>query len=109
VAQGQLHGLRQVDGPASRSLEYLFAATKAIGDNQCVRLGLSHSGKEHSFSHGQRHYEFLFFKTEWPSHSATSGIERLQVGPHLSEQRLFVFHFHECFVMAMTVQDNFSR
>jgi hypothetical protein len=77
MAQGELHGLRQVDGPASCSLEYLFAATKSIGDYQRIRLCPSHSGKEHSFSYGLRDCELLFLKTERTSHSAASGIERL--------------------------------
>ncbi len=66
------------------------------------------AGKEHSFSYGLRYRELLFLKAEWAGHSATPGIERLQGGSHLSEQRLLVFHFHERFVMAMTVKDDFS-
>jgi hypothetical protein len=108
VAQRELHHFRQVNGPASCCLDYLFAATKSVGDDQRVGFCPSHSGEKYSFSYGLRDCQLLFFKTEWASHSATSGIERLQGGPHLSEQRLFVFHFHECFVMAMTVKNHFS-
>jgi hypothetical protein len=97
-----------VNGSASCGLEDLFAATEPIGDDQRVRLCSSHGGKKHTFSYGLRCCELLFRKAEWASHAAASGVERLQGGPHFSQQRLFVFHFHERFVMAMTVKHDFS-
>ncbi len=104
--QRTLQDLSQVDRLAPGGLKDLLAATEAIGDDQRIRLRLPHRRQEHSFSDRLRHRIFFFLKAKGPCHSTASGVDGLQVRTHLAQQRLFVGHLHDCFVMAMSMKEH---
>src|SRR5665213_1972406 len=69
---------------------------------------MSHCWQEHTFSHGLRYAVFVFLKSKWAGHSAATGIDGLQVRPRFSQEGLFIANAHNRFVMAMSMQQNFS-
>ena len=47
-------------------------------------------------------------EAERPSHAATAGVERLDVGARLSQQRFLVGHLHHRLVMAVSVEHDLA-
>ncbi len=108
AAERELEGFSQVNRSPSGGLKYLLTAAKSIGDDQRVRLGAPHCRQKDAVPDCLRQGELLPLKSEWPGHTATAGIDRPQIRAHLPKQRLFVVHLHESFVVAMTMEQNFS-
>ena len=86
----------------------LFAATEAVGNDERIRVSVADCGKKNAFPDRLRKGVFIFLKAEGTGHAATAGVRGDQVGTHFAEERFFVIHLHDCFVMAMAVEQHFS-
>ena len=99
----------QVEGAAAGGLKNLLTATEAVRDDECLQRRLAHSRQQHAFTGSLRDRVFITFEAERASHTATSRVKRLQFGAHFANERFGVGHFHERFLMAVAVQQDFSR
>src|SRR5207248_1370849 len=90
-------------------LEYLFSTTESIRHDQRVGVGLPNGRQQHALANGLRDVERLFVKPECSGHAATAGVERLEIGTHLPEQRLLVAHLHQRFLMTMSMEEHGAR
>ena len=98
-----------MEGAAAGGLQYLLTAAEAVGNDECVRRSLSHGGQQHALAGGLRDRVFVAFEAEGPGHTAASRVNRVQFGAHFLKERFSVRHFHERLLMAVAVQQNFSR
>ncbi len=76
---------------------------------QRLRGRLPHGRQQHSFAHRLRNRVFLLLESKRAGHSAAARIRRLEIHAHLPQQRLFVTHLHERFLMAVAVQQHLAR
>jgi len=102
-AEGHLEDFGEVQGVAVGLLGDLFAAAEAVGYDQPVGGGLADGGEEFEFSDGFRNGVLVFFEAEGSRHAAASGGGRGVVDAHALEDGFFGGHLHDCFVMAVAV------
>src|SRR6266478_1091631 len=95
--------------PLSGTLRDLLAATEAIRDDQGFLRGIPNSWQQDSFGHCLRHCKLVFLESERPGHSATSGIQRLHFCAQLPQQPFFMVHFHQRFLVAVAMEQDFHR
>src|SRR5438270_1840243 len=90
---------------AIRALGNLLAAAEPVGDDERLRGSLPNCGKQFQFANRDRHLVLLFFKPERTRHSAAPRSRRGKIYAHLPQDRLFIVHLHNGFVMAMSMND----
>src|SRR3546814_8133789 len=78
--------LRQMQRSTIGALGDLFAAAKAVGDDQNVGVGLPHRRQEHSFRGLHRDVVVRRLEPERARHAAATGVEHLVIETELVEQ-----------------------
>ena len=91
------------------ALRDLFAATEAVGDDQAVGRGLADRGQKFQFADRDRDVVLLFLEAERAGHAATARRWSAPVDAHLSQNRFFIGHFHQRFVMAVAMDQGLAR
>src|SRR5437588_9618295 len=91
------------------ALPDLLAATETVGDDYRFCRRVANSWQQHALAHGLCYLKLVTFKSEGPGHSATACIRALYCRSGALKQFFLIGHFHERFVMTVTVQENFSR
>jgi hypothetical protein len=98
----------EVDGAAAGVLRDLLAATEPVSDEDGLRGGGADGGQQYAFAEGLGDCEFVVFEAERASHAAAAGVEQIDVGTGAAEEGELVGHFHEGFVMAVALDDDFA-
>src|SRR5579863_4505705 len=88
-------------------MKNLFAATEAIGNDQCVIASLPDGGEEDALANRLREGVLFLFKAKGTGHSAAAGIDGAHLDAYFAEQRFFDGHFHQGLLMAVAVKENF--
>lgn len=97
----------EVEGRALPKLHDLLAATKAVGDDDCVRPGGAHGGEQVLVRNCARDFEFFRFKAKRSGHAAAAGLDGLDRGTGLAEESDFICRAAEDrLVVAVTVHQN---
>src|SRR5256885_10412237 len=104
-----LNYLSQMQRLPPRTLRNLLAATEAVSNDQRIRRSLSHSRQQFEYPNGHRHFVFLFLNPERPRHAATPRGRSVKIDPHFFKYGFLIGHLHDRFVMAMPVQQSFTR
>jgi len=81
----------------------LLAATEPIRNDQSILGRFTNFREEDTFSAFHRDVVVPVLEPKCARHSATTGIRHLVVQPKLSKHLLLGIHFHQRFVMAMSV------
>ena len=85
----------------------LLAATEAVGGDDRGWPGGLDGGKQAIVRDGLRNVEFIGFKTEGAGHTAAAGLNGLDRGASLAQERDFTGRTAEySFVMAVAVKQN---
>src|SRR5437016_12702083 len=90
----------------TRRLRDLLATTEAVRNDQRLRRRSPDRGEQDALADRLRHGERLGTEAERSGHSTAARIDRLERHAHLPEQRLFIGHLHERFVMTVAVEEN---
>src|SRR5580693_872183 len=102
---GPLQNLGQVKGMAGSALGDLFAATKAVSDDQPVGRSAADGGEEFEFADGDRNIIFVGFEAEGAGHAAAAGSGALEIDTQPAQDGLFSGHLHQGFVMAVAMEE----
>jgi hypothetical protein len=97
-----------VDCAAGGILRDLLAAAEAVGDEDGFGRGGADGGEENPFAERLGDDEFFALEAERAGHAAATGVEEFDFGAGAAEDRDFVGHLHDGFVMAVTLEDDFS-
>src|SRR5207253_474405 len=97
-----------MQGLSLSALGDLLPATEAVGNNQVIGWGASHGGKKLQFSDGDRDIVLIFFEPKRPRHPATSRCRSIEFDTHPSQDRLFVGHLHDGFVMTVAMNQRLA-
>ena len=98
----------RVHGAASGSLKYLFPAAEAVGYEDGFRRGGADGGQEDALGDDLGDCEFFALEAKGSGHTAAAGVEEFNFGAGAAEDCDFVGHLHHGFVVAVTVEDDFS-
>src|SRR5205823_11402231 len=89
----------------TRRLRDLLATTEAVRNDQRLRRRSPHRGEQDALADRLRHGERLGTEAERSGHSTAARIDRLERHAHLPEQRLFIGHLHERFVVTVADEE----
>ena len=107
AAAGARQDFSEVEGLDVGELIDLLAATEAVGDDDGGGAGGLDGGKQAVVGDGPRDLEFVGFEAEGAGHAAAAGLDGLDRGAGLAEERDFAGRAAEDgFVMAVAVKEN---
>ena len=94
-----------MQGMAVAKLINLLPATESVGDNDCGGWRGVHRRQESQIRNGFGNFDLVGFKAERTRHTATGGVDELDRGPRLAQQRDLVHRPAEHrLVVAVTVK-----
>ena len=98
----------KVESRTVGQLRDLLAATETVGDKDRGWGGGLNGGQEILVGNGLGNFKFSGFKAEWARHSATASLNKIDHCSGRAEKRDFTSRAAKnCFVMAVTVDQNF--
>src|SRR5579862_2951792 len=103
-----MHGFGEVNRAAARGLQDLLATTETIGDDEGILIRLAHGGEQDALPNRLRNGKLLFLESEWAGHATATRIGRMQIRAYPAEERLFIVHLQDGFVVAMAVEKNLA-
>ena len=107
AATGMSHDFGKVHGLAMRQLRDLFPATEAVGHNQRHGAGGLDGWKQAILGDGLGDLKFAFLEAEGAGHSTAAGLDGLNRGTGLPQQRYFAGRTAKNRLMvAVTVEQN---
>src|SRR5689334_3891811 len=86
-------------------LSDLLTTAKPISDDQGFLVCLTYRWKEHTLTSFERDIVVIFLEAKGPSHTTATRVKHLEIKAELSEDGLFIIHFHDGFVMAVPMHN----
>ncbi len=97
-----------MQGTTGGTLGDLFAATETVGEDQPVVGSLADGGKKFHLADGDGEVVLFGFEAERAGHAAAPGGRSLEVNAEAAQDGLFGRHFHQGFVMAVSMEECFA-